>query len=88
MCKPAKLYDATYLVAKKELSDRNRQRQNQRNTPNIPAGTKFLVHPHQMPQFKFVTLIYKGNRYEVKVADLEIVEEGYFGYKDGENRVQ
>ena len=82
-----KLYDAMYLVAKKELSDRNWQRQKQKNAPNIPEGTKFFMCPHQMPKFKFVTLKYKDNFYLVKASDLEVVEAGYYSYKDGENRV-
>lgn len=81
------LHPATYLVAKKELRDRNWKRQELKKALNIPKGTKFYMLPHQAPKFKFVTLYYRGNRYEVKTSDLDIVEGEYYGYKDGENRV-
>lgn len=67
-------YRSVWLVAKKELSDRNKQRQKRYNAPNIPEGTKFYAFWHQIPKFKFVTLEYEHHKYEVKASDLEIVE--------------
>lgn len=67
-------YNSVYLVTKKELSDRNKQRQKRYNAPNIPEGTKFYAFWNQIPKFKFVTLVYKSHEYTVKTSDLNIVE--------------
>ena len=87
MDEPVKLYDSMYLVAKRELNDRNRQKQQYKNAPNIPEGTKFQVRGPHVPQSKFTTLVYKNHYYLVKTSDLDVVEAGYYGYKDGENYV-
>lgn len=70
----ANKYRSVYLVAKKELSDRNTQIQKRYNAPNIPEGTKFFAFWHQIPKFKFVVLEYNHHKYEVKASDLEIAE--------------
>lgn len=67
-------YRSVWLVAKKELSDRNTQRQKRYDAPNIPEGTKFYAYWFQIPKFKFVTLVYDHHDYMVKTSDLEIVE--------------
>lgn len=66
-------YASVYLVAKKELSDRNTQRQKHNNAPNIPKGTKFYAYWFQIPKYKFVTLVYEHYKYTVSASDLDIV---------------
>ena len=67
-------FDSVYLVAKKELSDRNSQRQKRYNAPNIPEGTKFYAYWFQVPKFKFIDLVYQHHRYTVNTSDLDIVK--------------
>jgi len=61
-----------YIRTKRELSDRNKQRQKRWDSPDIPEGTEFLVFD-SWNRFKFTTLRYMNYEYNVKVSDLELV---------------
>ena len=82
-----RICDALYFISKKELKDRNHQRQLHKGAPNIPEGTKFFIFPHQSIRFKFVDVVYKRNVYTVKFSDLELKEAGYYSYHDRENYI-
>lgn len=62
-----------YVTTKKELSDRNKQKQRDRGYPNIPKGAKVLVHTFIDGSFKRLTEVIWDNRsYMVRACDLNL----------------
>lgn len=64
-----------YYITNKELSDRNRQRQQRFGYPNIPAGSRVWVTTSQNDLFvhRWVNVTWNNTSYLVRARDVGLI---------------